>query len=56
MAHPPPQRRTLAARPILSGAPATRLDGMAVIEVHELHKRYGETVALGGGELRRAGR
>ena len=36
------------ARPIRAAAPATTLDGMAVIEVHELHKRYGGTVALDG--------
>ena len=38
----------MTARPIRSAAPATTLDGMAVIEVHELHKRYGETIALDG--------
>ncbi len=38
----------MAARPIRSAGPATTLDGMAVIEVHELHKRYGETIALDG--------
>ena len=38
----------MTARPIRSTAPATTLDGMAVIEVHELHKRYGETIALDG--------
>jgi hypothetical protein len=38
----------MAARPIRSGAPAARLGGMAVIEVQELQKRYGETVALDG--------
>jgi hypothetical protein len=38
----------LTTRPIRLAVPATRLDGMAIIEVHELHKRYGETVALDG--------
>jgi ABC-2 type transport system ATP-binding protein len=38
----------MAARPIRYAAPATTLDAMAVIEVHELQKRYGETVALDG--------
>jgi ABC-2 type transport system ATP-binding protein len=38
----------MAGRPIRRTGPATTLDGMAVIEVRELRKRYGRTVALDG--------
>jgi ABC-2 type transport system ATP-binding protein len=38
-------------RAIRTRVATTSLDGMAVIEVHELHKRYGDTVALDGISL-----